>query len=286
MKTSAFLLNPMHSKKMIPTLTGKPIFINHQPVDLQNLKEQAEGYIVESFYNQLDGYAWAKMMVTDDNANEAIANGFKVSNSYIPVKEERPGEFHNVKYDTRIVDGKFTHMALVRNPRYEAADILTPAQFQDYQNAKQAELNALNNSKPDNKKGSSIMKFFKTKKEETTEIDKDTVVEMQNAKGETVSATVAEMQAAYEADQEAKAKAKEMENAKKVDETSTVEVNGKAISIADLKAAFLNAKAKKNDAGEVGDDVDENTNEGDEEEEEEEKEERRKGKFQKQSKPL
>lgn len=260
-------------KRMLPTLKGKPIYVNHQKVDLPNLKEQAQGYITKSFYNEADGCAWVEMLVTDDDAMQAIANGWKVSNAYIPTRDGKGGEFHNIKFNRRIVDGEFTHLAIVPNPRYEEAEIMTPAQFRSYNDRKRAELSELQNSKPE--KGNPMLKFFKTKKEETNEIDLDTQVEMQNEAGETVTVTVGEMAKAFEEKEAAKVQAEEKKNAKTVDENTTVEVSGKQVKIADLKAAFLekqNAKCNKKNSDEETEESEEEVENDDSEEEEKEEE--------------
>ena len=37
-------------KKMDQTFAGKPLYVEHQEVDLENLQQTADGYVVESFY--------------------------------------------------------------------------------------------------------------------------------------------------------------------------------------------------------------------------------------------
>ncbi|MGB2578128.1 hypothetical protein AAIR98_000046, partial [Elusimicrobium simillimum] len=57
--------------------------------------------------------------------------------------------------------GYYTHLALVANPRYEEAEIMTPEDFKAYKEAKRAQLNQLQNSKDDAKEKKSMANPFK-----------------------------------------------------------------------------------------------------------------------------
>jgi hypothetical protein len=211
-------------KSMIPSFVGKPVYINHQAVDLEKLKENAAGYVTDSFYNEADGWAWVKMLAIDDELYQAISNGWSVSNAYIPTTHSPGGTQHNVAYNRKINTAEFTHLAVVQNPRYEQACILTPEQYKVYQEKKLQQLAELKNSKSAPQKGAnSMFKIFKNKPEET-ELDKDSMITLSNGK----HVSLGEMVAAYEnsmaedeaekakAEAEAKAKA-EAEAAEKAE---------------------------------------------------------------------
>ena len=56
-------------------------------------------------------------MITDKN--------WSVSCSYdVKTADNEGGSENNVKYDIEFLDGVFTHLALVDNPRYERANIV------------------------------------------------------------------------------------------------------------------------------------------------------------------
>jgi hypothetical protein len=219
---------------LLKTGEGIPVFILHQNVDLANIKEQAAGYVTDSFYNQYDGWGWFKFLAVDDAAHAAIKKGWSVSNAYMPSQWGAGGMRNNVPYDRVLNDGYFTHLAIVPDPRYEGARILTPDEYRDYnekQKLKHAELqNSTTKEQP-------IMKFFNLKKEATTTIDENTMAEL--ADGSTVK--VSEMVNAL-------TKAKEVE--------ATVEVNGKKMTIDELATAYSKLgkentkKAKKNEKDE------------------------------------
>lgn len=244
--------------KLGNTFKGKPVYIQHQDVKLETLKEDAVGYVQNTFMG-VDGWLWSEIMITDDEAHEVIAKGWAVSNAYIPTEWGSEGSKNNLPYDREVLNGEFTHLALVPNPRYEGAKIYTPEQYQ----ARNTQLvNSLANSKPQPKKGF-VMKFWK--KEEVSDASTADFVEYTNGKGETVTKSVEEMKNALEAEaKQAEIKAKK------------VLVNGKEMTVAELTAAYEKLNAKNSDdkdaddAKENEDDESEMENESEEEEKENE----------------
>lgn len=162
---------------------GKPVYVLHNSAPneerLKKLSEEADGYITDSFYNELDGWGWFGFLATTDRAHQAIAKGWKVSNAYIPSEWGPGGTKNNIPHDREIVNGAFTHLAIVPDPRYEEADIMTVEKFKTYQDTKRRQLQELQNSKSTSGKGLTSMfntlKLFKRTPVET--IDADTLVE-------------------------------------------------------------------------------------------------------------
>jgi len=183
-------------KSMMKSFNGKPVYILHdERTDeerLEDIKTAPVGYVTESFYNEKDGWFWVKFMVIDDEGHEKINNGWSVSNAYIPKRVGNQGTKHNVPYDREFLDGDFTHLAIVPNPRYEHAQIFTPDEYKVYQDEKNQQLNELKNSKTEGTKGI-IMKFFKTKKEEVSKVDADCFVEITNDDGSISEISVGDM---------------------------------------------------------------------------------------------
>lgn len=209
-----------------------PVYLGHQPVELKNIKEEAVGYVSDSFYNEMDGWAWFKFIAVDDKAHDAIKRGWSVSNAYLPSEMGKGGTKNNVPYKSEIMNGEFTHLAIVPDPRYEGACIMTPDEFKNYQDQNRKKLSELQNSKQEKKP---MFKMFKTKKEEVTgsEVDLETSIELTNGK----SLTIREMVDAY------------VENSKsEKSEDQFVMVDGKKVSIAELTNAWekKNKKMKKN----------------------------------------
>lgn len=167
-------------KTMAPTFAGKPVFVYHQDVDLANLQEQADGYVADCYYNELDGWLWSKIIVVSDKAQDAVANGWSVSNAYVPTEWADDGVHHNVDYNRKIVNANFTHLAIVPDPRYENAKIFTPDGYKGYCNEKRVQIEELRNSK----ERKPMLKFWKNEKKEVAaaDVDGDTLVELRNGK--------------------------------------------------------------------------------------------------------
>ena len=163
-------------KNMDPTFQGKPVYVDHvDEVDLDRLQEEADGYVLDSFYNKLDGKHWVKFIVVSDEAKDAIRRGWKLSNAYVPKSFTGGGLWHGVEYSKEVTTGEYEHLAIVRNPRYEESLILTPDEFKKYNGEKEVELTKLTNSKVEKEKrkmGLSKLNIFKrTKVENSLDLD-------------------------------------------------------------------------------------------------------------------
>lgn len=187
-ENETILVDTAALKRMLPSAVGKPVYINHQDVDMHKLKEQAAGYITDAFYNEQDGWGWFKFLAIDDECHEAVKQGWKVSNAYVPDQWQEGGLKNNVPYDREVVGGSFTHLAIVPNPRYEDATIMAPDEFKIYQDTLKSGLAELQNSK-----GRQMFKLFRLKKEEVSAVDGDTTVELKNDKGEVQEIKISEM---------------------------------------------------------------------------------------------
>jgi hypothetical protein len=172
-------------KNMDPTFTGKPVYVDHvDEVDLNNLQAEADGYVIESFYNQMDGKHWVKFIVVSDRAKQAIRSGWTLSNAYVPKAFSGGGLWHGVEYIKEVVAGEYEHLAIVKNPRYAESKILSPEEFKKYNGEKEIELKRLANSQ--DQKGEKEMKlnFFKRSKVENSIDLESTVVELPKSKKE------------------------------------------------------------------------------------------------------
>lgn len=235
-------------KKMIATGAPIPVFIHHQSSDLKTMEDRAAGYVSESFYNELDGWAWFKFLAIDDECHLAVAKGWKVSNAYRGTQFGTGGTKNNCPYNREILDGKFTHLAIVPSPRYEDACIMSQDEFKAYQENLKRELAELQNSNPSPKGKAMIFKLFKNEKKEVTTLDADTMIELEG--GQEIS--VGEMLNAVKknADDEDKKK-KEMENADQM-----VDCDGEKMPLKELVNKYNamkknNKKNKKNADGET-----------------------------------
>lgn len=247
------LIDGDNLKSMIPSFVGKPVYVHHQEVDLQNLKEQAHGYVTESFYNELDGWLWVKMLLVDDVAKQAVANGWSVSNAYIPTEWGAGGTHHNVPYDRRIVNGEFTHLAIVPHPRYEEAIICSPDEFKIYQESKRTRLAELQNSlTKTEQKGNPMFKFFKNTKQEVTTIDADTMIEIKNDAGEVSEVKISDMIETVLNAKKNEAQEEIKKEEEKINMDATVRVGDEDMTIGDLMNAYISMKNTKKNESEDG----------------------------------
>lgn len=142
-----YLVRDEALKKMNASFEGKPIYIKHvDEVNMDTLKEDANGYVVKSFYNEFDGAWWAEI-IADDEAQSFIEKGWAVSNAYLPTELGSGGVYHDIDYDKEVKNGVYEHLAIVDNPRYEEAVIMTPEEFKNFNEGRKAELEKLKNSK-------------------------------------------------------------------------------------------------------------------------------------------
>lgn len=165
-------------KQMDASFAGRPVYVNHVPeVDLEKIHE-ADGYVIESFFNKTDGKHWVKFLVVSDRGHEAIRTGWKLSNAYVPKTFGAGGLNHGVEYLKEVTSGEYEHLAIVPNPRYEESVIMTPEQFKEYNQTKENELMRIANSQGE----PSMLNFFKRSKVENTADLESTLVTLPKSK--------------------------------------------------------------------------------------------------------
>lgn len=170
---------------MDPSFAGCPVFVGHEP-NVQNrtveqLKNEADGWVVKSFYNEADGKHWCQFIVVSDDANRSINRGMRLSNAYIPRAYAPGGLWNGMSYDREVKDASYTHLAIVPDPRYAESQILTPDEFKKYNEEKLAELKVLAN---ENDKETPVIKLFKRTAVEEKTIDLTTIVQLPKSKKE------------------------------------------------------------------------------------------------------
>lgn len=152
-------------RKMDPTFAAKPIFVDHvEEVDsnVDEVRKEADGWVIESFFNSADGKHWVKFIAVSKRAEQAIQNGFRLSNAYLPQLDGKGGLWNGVPYNESVIGGEYEHLAIVRNPRYEESVIMTPDEFKEYNESLQIELKRIANSK-EKENTMSKLKFWNRK---------------------------------------------------------------------------------------------------------------------------
>jgi uncharacterized protein involved in high-affinity Fe2+ transport len=161
-------------RQMGPSFAGRPVYVQHVddvPENMDDLKNEADGYVVESFFNEADGRHWVKFIVVSRKGLKAVQDGYRLSNCYTPVYNARSGEHNGVKYNKEVISGTYDHLALVTDPRYEESVVMTPDEFKSYNDSKRQEL-----AKLKNEGDKSVLKFFKREKLENSKDLESTVV--------------------------------------------------------------------------------------------------------------
>lgn len=248
------LVNTETMKKMCKSFDMKPVYVDHQPVDLENLEQEMAGLVTRCFYNEMDGWLWAEIAVTSDEGKEAVKKGMQVSNAYIPTEWGGSGTCHDIAYDREILNGDFTHLAIVPNPRYEEAVIMTPDEFKSYQDAKKNELEELKNSKT--KKRNSKMIFWTKKEVENSDDILEASVTLINGKDVTIREMIETIENAK----------KDNEKKEKINDDMEVSVDGKKMRLGELVSAYQEMN-KKNESDEKDDKENESTEKDEEDKE-------------------
>lgn len=120
-----YLLRKETLEKMLPSIIGRPIIVEHQEITKENIESLAVGYVTSTRYNQESGQFDCSIIVTDAEIAEKIRQGNnKVSSAYTVTEFGGGGRYSGIEYDAEILDGTFTHLAIVDNPRYPDGKIL------------------------------------------------------------------------------------------------------------------------------------------------------------------
>jgi len=189
-KPYRIFLNEQTIREMDPTFAGCPLYVGHvEDVDLKNLEQQADGYVVESFFNEADGKHWCKFIVVSDKGHQAIRNGWRLSNAYVPEAFAQGGLWNGVEYQKEVTRAKYEHLALVPDPRYAESIVLTPEAFQSYNCERIMAMKKIANSqeKLETGKVASIFKLFKKTPVEDTKDFESAVVTLKNGKEMTLA---------------------------------------------------------------------------------------------------
>lgn len=110
--------------KFIQTMVGVPVIIDHEDVTDKNVDKLRVGSVSKVWFNEFDGYFYCEGILTDPEAIDLVKNqGWNVSCAYS--FQSVPKDTHNgKKIDMEFIDGEFLHLAIVKNPRYEGANIV------------------------------------------------------------------------------------------------------------------------------------------------------------------
>lgn len=112
--------------KFINSMIGVPVVIRHKELTQNNADEERVGVVSTVWFDDKDGWYWCDGIIWDETAiNLILDKGWSVSCSYDVLEaDDSGGTWNNTPYDMEFLNGVFTHLALVDNPRYEKANIV------------------------------------------------------------------------------------------------------------------------------------------------------------------
>lgn len=111
--------------KFINTMVGAPVIIDHEDVTDKNVDKLRVGSVSKVWFNEFDGYFYCEGILTDKDAIDLVKNqGWNVSCAYSFIADETKKSHNGKDIDMEFTDGEFLHLAIVKNPRYEGANIV------------------------------------------------------------------------------------------------------------------------------------------------------------------
>jgi hypothetical protein len=239
-------LNEATIRSMGPTFAGRPVFVMHVDdvkEDVDELRKEADGWVIESFFNEADGKHWVKFIAVTEKAEQAIKRGMQLSNCYAPKKFAKGGLWNGVAYLKEVTEGEYEHLAIVPNPRYAESVILTPEKFKQYNEEKFLEIKRLSNARE--KSAMKVSLFKRSKVENSAELLEMSVLLPNSKKDVTIQELIEE------------GDARRVSNAADPAMLVTIEIDGeeKEVTVSDLVDMVHNAAKKKNidDPDEDGD---------------------------------
>jgi hypothetical protein len=258
-KNETIMVSAETLKLLAPTMQGVPVVLDHpaEKITDENIAAlPVVGRVADMHYNEDDQNWYAHFVVDDDQAVKLLQDGWGVSTAWIPTKWGQGGTFNNIPFDRELLEGRYEHLAIVKNPRYEMASnpIFMNSDDQALQKPDSKDI-----IKTDKSFGSVSMlgKLFRKKssKEE---------IMINAAENEEIMVEINGKEMSLKDAIELAAKA-ETPAERIVNGDDMVDVDGEKVSINDLVEAYKASKVKKNE--------DESSEEKEETEEKEDKEE-------------
>ncbi len=113
--------------KMAKSFVGKSVLDKeHADVDAGTIdRGEADGIVTRVWLDAESGWWKCRFIVWDpETQRHCESPAYSVSCAYNPTDvDSSGGTYHNLDYQQKILDGEYTHLAVVTNPRYEGARI-------------------------------------------------------------------------------------------------------------------------------------------------------------------
>lgn len=111
----------------------------------ENANDARVGVVSNVWFNDKDGWYWCDGIIWDKTAQNLITDkGWSVSCSYdVKLADDTGGSENNIPYNIEFLNGVFTHLAIVNNPRYERANIVLNSKTENKNNFENKIINNL-----------------------------------------------------------------------------------------------------------------------------------------------
>lgn len=204
------------------SIVGKPVInLEHRDVSPDDYKNgKADGVVTRAWWDPAEAWYCCEALVWDEATRKNLLNA-AVSCEYTGTAWGPAGQLNQVSYDKEVKDGRFKHLAVVSGPRYEGATLMNST---------------------GGKKTMKLLQWLKKGNEDVknaVDVDSRTAVEIDGKEVPLENAI-----AAWKETEAAKAKAKAeadalaLKNAKVLTDADVVTIDGKQVSVIDLKNAL------------------------------------------------
>jgi len=111
-------------EQLSETAYGIPVTIDHphRKIDSESLPEiQVVGRVSKMFFKPEDDLWYAEFVVDKEDGVKLLQDGWGVSTAWYGHEYTQGGSYNALEYDRELVSGRYEHLAIVKNPRYEMA---------------------------------------------------------------------------------------------------------------------------------------------------------------------
>ena len=248
--------------EMSESAIGIPVIIDHPDEEItpENVNDiPIIGRVSEFVYDSCSDLWYANFIVDDQAGVDLLNDGWGVSTAWFGDEYKEGGTINNVPFDRELVRGRYEHLAIVKEPRYEMAR--NPIFLNSktcITNKNDSKINP--ESKIENKKGSKMInKIFKifTKREEISTNDGEEIFVNVNGSEMPLSKLILNE--------------KEEKEEKEDKKNEMIDLDGEKITVNELIKRYKDSVKKKNESSDCDDKEEKKNNEEDSQEGKEEK---------------
>ena len=224
---------------------GIPVIIEHpeEKITDESIKTMpVVGRVADLHYIEDEELWYAHFVVDTAEAVALLENGYGVSTAWYGVKYGESGTYNNTPYDRELLEGRYEHLAIVANPRYEMARNPIFMNSMDRQNVLSEDKLITVKPKENISMLGKVFRKLISREEIMTNANESFVVD--------VDGKEIDLKDAVEA-------ASKMGEKPMINGEDKVDVDGEQVSINDLVKAYKASKAKKNEDEEKDDEKDE-----------------------------